>query len=60
MVGPGTVSQRAERTGIQTRSVALVLCSDVMTGRGIDQILPHPGRTCSIRAYARNCQIGCL
>ncbi|MGZ3576513.1 MAG: CapA family protein [Vulcanimicrobiaceae bacterium] len=24
-------------------SVALCLCGDVMTGRGIDQVLPHPG-----------------
>ena len=23
-------------------SVSLVLCGDVMTGRGIDQVLPHP------------------
>ncbi|MFB6355324.1 MAG: CapA family protein, partial [bacterium] len=26
-----------------TQSVTLFLCGDVMTGRGIDQILPHPG-----------------
>jgi len=25
-----------------TRSIKLFLCGDVMTGRGIDQILPHP------------------
>jgi poly-gamma-glutamate capsule biosynthesis protein CapA/YwtB (metallophosphatase superfamily) len=25
------------------RSVTLFLCGDVMTGRGVDQILPHPG-----------------
>ncbi|MCG3201323.1 MAG: putative polyglutamine synthesis accessory protein [Gammaproteobacteria bacterium] len=25
-------------------AVTLFLCGDVMTGRGIDQILPHPGR----------------
>ena len=23
-------------------TVSLVLCGDVMTGRGIDQVLPHP------------------
>lgn len=27
----------------QPRAVKLFLCGDVMTGRGIDQILPHPG-----------------
>lgn len=26
-----------------TNTVTLFLCGDVMTGRGIDQILPHPG-----------------
>ena len=24
--------------------ITLFLCGDVMTGRGIDQVLPHPGR----------------
>ncbi len=23
--------------------VRLLLCGDVMTGRGVDQVLPHPG-----------------
>jgi len=27
----------------RTATVTLFLCGDVMTGRGIDQILPHPG-----------------
>jgi poly-gamma-glutamate capsule biosynthesis protein CapA/YwtB (metallophosphatase superfamily) len=26
------------------RTITLFLCGDVMTGRGVDQILPHPGR----------------
>ena len=26
----------------QTDSIRLFLCGDVMTGRGIDQVLPHP------------------
>jgi len=26
-----------------TKDVTLFLCGDVMTGRGVDQILPHPG-----------------
>ena len=28
---------------MRTRSVRLSLCGDVMLGRGVDQILPHPG-----------------
>lgn len=27
-----------------SRGITLFLCGDVMTGRGIDQILPHPGK----------------
>ena len=26
----------------QAESIRLFLCGDVMTGRGIDQVLPHP------------------
>lgn len=33
--------------------VRLFLCGDVMTGRGIDQILPHPGAP---RLYERYCR----
>jgi poly-gamma-glutamate synthesis protein (capsule biosynthesis protein) len=28
---------------VEVRPLTLFLCGDVMTGRGIDQILPHPG-----------------
>ncbi len=34
-------SSEAQRAG--SRAVKLFLCGDVMTGRGIDQVLPHPG-----------------
>lgn len=27
----------------QAESICMLLCGDVMTGRGIDQVLPHPG-----------------
>jgi poly-gamma-glutamate synthesis protein (capsule biosynthesis protein) len=33
-------------------TVSLFLCGDVMTGRGIDQALPHPGRPTLFEAYA--------
>ncbi|UWZ38889.1 CapA family protein [Dactylosporangium roseum] len=29
--------------GVRNRPVTVFLCGDVMTGRGVDQILPHPG-----------------
>ncbi|MGA8034301.1 MAG: CapA family protein [Casimicrobiaceae bacterium] len=34
----------------------LFLCGDVMTGRGIDQILPHPGRPQLYEPYMRSAQ----
>jgi poly-gamma-glutamate capsule biosynthesis protein CapA/YwtB (metallophosphatase superfamily) len=34
---------RAAGTGVGDDLVTLFLCGDVMTGRGVDQILPHPG-----------------
>jgi len=35
-------------------SVTLFLCGDVMTGRGIDQILPHPGEPHLYEPYLRS------
>lgn len=35
-------------------SLALFLCGDVMTGRGVDQILPHPGDPNLYEDYARD------
>ena len=50
---PSTAAAAAIRTGKMTqtsgkpvagsRGMTLFLCGDVMTGRGIDQVLPHPG-----------------
>ncbi|SOD40817.1 CapA family protein [Nitrosovibrio sp. Nv4] len=34
--------------------VSLFLCGDVMTGRGIDQILPHPGSPVLFEGYMKN------
>jgi poly-gamma-glutamate synthesis protein (capsule biosynthesis protein) len=35
-------------------SVCVFLCGDVMTGRGIDQILPHPGNPTLYESYVRD------
>ena len=35
-------------------AVTLFLCGDVMTGRGIDQILPHPSKPHLFEAYVRS------
>ncbi len=36
------------------RSIALALCGDVMLGRGIDQILPHPGAPNIYETHAKS------
>lgn len=37
-----------------TGAITLFLCGDVMTGRGIDQILPHPSRPFLLEPYVRD------
>jgi poly-gamma-glutamate synthesis protein (capsule biosynthesis protein) len=43
-------SNLVARKPVESRSIHLFLCGDVMTGRGIDQILPHPSKP---RIYER-------
>jgi len=38
----------------ESPGVTLFLCGDVMTGRGIDQILPHPGKPVLYESYMRS------
>jgi poly-gamma-glutamate synthesis protein (capsule biosynthesis protein) len=40
--GPSALSAEAASRKDDDRVLSLFLCGDVMTGRGIDQILPHP------------------
>ncbi|HWP44201.1 MAG TPA: CapA family protein, partial [Blastocatellia bacterium] len=35
-------------------AISIFLCGDVMTGRGIDQILPHPGNPVLYESYVRD------
>lgn len=37
--------------------IKLFLCGDVMTGRGIDQVLPHPNEPQLYEAYAKSAQV---
>src|SRR5947208_16970240 len=34
--------------------IGMFLCGDVMTGRGIDQVLPHPGNPVLYESYIRD------
>jgi poly-gamma-glutamate capsule biosynthesis protein CapA/YwtB (metallophosphatase superfamily) len=38
----------------QAEPICLFLCGDVMTGRGIDQVLPHPGNPVLYESYVRD------
>jgi poly-gamma-glutamate synthesis protein (capsule biosynthesis protein) len=38
----------------ESRRVTLFLCGDVMTGRGIDQVLPHPGDPRIYESYCKS------
>ena len=47
---PASGAQRsAEAAGVR-----LFLCGDVMLGRGIDQVLPHPSNPCLFEAWVRS------
>jgi poly-gamma-glutamate capsule biosynthesis protein CapA/YwtB (metallophosphatase superfamily) len=39
----GTMTQATENPVTGARHLTVFLCGDAMTGRGIDQVLPHPG-----------------
>jgi poly-gamma-glutamate synthesis protein (capsule biosynthesis protein) len=45
---------RREATTADADRVTLFLCGDVMTGRGIDQILPHPSSPQIFEPYVRD------
>lgn len=49
---PAIASPRVER--VQDSSVSVFLCGDVMTGRGVDQILPHPGHPRLYEAHIKD------
>jgi poly-gamma-glutamate capsule biosynthesis protein CapA/YwtB (metallophosphatase superfamily) len=43
-----------QMTAHPARPISVFLCGDVMTGRGIDQILPHPGNPVLYEPYVRD------
>src|SRR5919108_6014066 len=42
------------RAGAGPPSLSLCLCGDVMLGRGVDQVLPHPGDPALREGYVRD------
>jgi poly-gamma-glutamate synthesis protein (capsule biosynthesis protein) len=43
--------------GLEPRGVRLFLCGDVMTGRGVDQILPHPSAPHLFESGVRSAEV---
>jgi poly-gamma-glutamate synthesis protein (capsule biosynthesis protein) len=59
--GPGLVKQvfadmqgKTNSAAKDSDQITLFLCGDVMTGRGIDQVLPHPGNPELYEPYVTN------
>lgn len=48
------MQQGSHTTAKDAGQITLFLCGDVMTGRGIDQILPHPGSSKLYEPYVKN------
>ena len=48
--GPGEMKQASRDSNL----ITLFLCGDVMTGRGIDQVLPHPSNPQIYESYLRD------
>ena len=46
----------ADPSTLADQPVTLFLCGDVMTGRGIDQVLPHPGDPAIHESYMKSAQ----
>ena len=57
--GPQTSAKNRDQAAPGPRSrghapIMLFLCGDVMTGRGIDQVLPHPGNPILFEGYMKS------
>jgi poly-gamma-glutamate synthesis protein (capsule biosynthesis protein) len=52
--GSKSMSQPFEPSGTDAQGITLFLCGDVMTGRGIDQVLPHPSKPHIFEPYMRS------
>jgi poly-gamma-glutamate capsule biosynthesis protein CapA/YwtB (metallophosphatase superfamily) len=45
---------KTEKESADARHITIFLCGDVMTGRGIDQVLPHPGAPLIYEPYMKS------
>ncbi|KAH7673178.1 hypothetical protein AAVH_42342, partial [Aphelenchoides avenae] len=49
-----TSEQNGTQRATSKDGIKLFLCGDVMTGRGVDQILPHPSKPNLYEGYIRD------
>ncbi len=47
-------NQTSQKSSMASEFVTLFICGDVMTGRGIDQVMPHPSDPQLFEPYVRN------
>lgn len=53
------LEQSTEKKGnnvsfLESSAISIFLCGDVMTGRGIDQVMPHPSRPDLHESYVKD------
>ncbi len=51
---PASGNSAVDKTSRYTNRITIFMCGDVMTGRGIDQILPHPSDPTIYESYMKN------
>lgn len=51
------MSQVSRQTNKQPKHITLFLCGDVMTGRGIDQVLPYPSDPKLYEPHVKNAEV---
>ena len=54
LTNPAEMSQPGGSSNAGSHSIKLFLCGDVMIGRGVDQILPHPSKPHLFEPYVRS------
>lgn len=50
---PGKMNSPSDIPGADPRDITIFCCGDVMTGRGIDQVLPYPGHPRIYESYVQ-------
>lgn len=57
VAGMETMARLMDEPAEARQRMTLFICGDVMTGRGIDQVLPHPGDPTLHESYAQSARV---